>query len=158
MTVAKRFQWEAAHRLPAHPGRCRNLHGHSYRMTVEVEGAVGAGGMVLDFGDLKAAVAPLVEAWDHATLVDAADEALLGAVQEHGWKHVVFERPTTAEHLAAFVAAHVTREAAGPLAACGATRLTVRLAETASAYVVHSVALAPVAAGDGAAAEAARPA
>ena len=158
MTVAKRFHWEAAHRLPEHPGRCRHLHGHSYKMSVEVEGAVGPSGMVADFGELKAAVAPLVEAWDHATLVSAADEALLGVVRRHGWKHFVFDGPTTAEGLARFAAEHVAREAAGVLAACRATRLTVRLAETASAYVVHSLALAPAHAGGGTAAAAAQPA
>ncbi len=73
MKIAKRFRWEAAHRLPWHEGLCRNLHGHSYRMTVELEGEPDARGMVLDFKHLKRVLKPLVDAWDHAILVAESD-------------------------------------------------------------------------------------
>ena len=39
-----RFGFEAAHQLPWHPGRCRDLHGHSYRLEVTVEGPIGEHG------------------------------------------------------------------------------------------------------------------
>ena len=47
------FAFEAAHHLAWHPGRCRNLHGHSYRLDVSVEGPLDANGVVLDFDTLK---------------------------------------------------------------------------------------------------------
>lgn len=53
MKVAKRFRWEAAHRLPWHEGQCRHLHGHSYRMTVELRGDPSGDGMLMDFKHLK---------------------------------------------------------------------------------------------------------
>ncbi len=62
MRVAKDFGWEAAHRLPRHAGLCGNLHGHSYRMTVELEGEPDEHGIVIDFQDIKAVIKPLIDA------------------------------------------------------------------------------------------------
>ena len=65
-TLTKEFKFEAAHRLPHHDGKCQRLHGHSFRMRVVLRGPrlVEDGpkrGMLRDFGDVKAAVAPLVD-------------------------------------------------------------------------------------------------
>ena len=38
MKIAKEFNWEMGHRLPEHFGKCKNIHGHSYKMMVELEG------------------------------------------------------------------------------------------------------------------------
>ena len=72
MLVAREFRFEAAHRLPDHPGPCRHLHGHSYRLRVVCQAPVDATtGLALDFGALKETVhehviAPL----DHSDLND----------------------------------------------------------------------------------------
>ena len=42
MRIRRRFAFEAAHRLPKHPGKCRDLHGHSYELVVTVESCTGA--------------------------------------------------------------------------------------------------------------------
>ena len=42
--VRRRFEFEAAHELPNHPGKCKNLHGHSYKLFVTVERPVDAAG------------------------------------------------------------------------------------------------------------------
>ena len=76
-------------------------------MTLEVEGHVGEDGMVLDFGEVKRVVMPLVEAWDHATLVAENDKELLQIVRQVGWKHFVFPAGPTSEHLAKYVAEHL---------------------------------------------------
>lgn len=65
-TLRKRFTFEAAHRLPKHDGKCARLHGHSWGLVVEVRGpevqASGPkAGMLLDFGEIKAAVQPLLD-------------------------------------------------------------------------------------------------
>lgn len=64
--LTKEFKFEAAHKLPAHDGKCARLHGHSWTMLVTVAGdrlrdSGPKAGMLLDFGDLKAGVQPLVE-------------------------------------------------------------------------------------------------
>lgn len=75
MIVRRRFRFEAAHRLPNHPGKCRRLHGHSYELVVHVDRPVEAhSGMAIDFGDLKRVVAErVVDRLDHVdvnTLID----------------------------------------------------------------------------------------
>jgi 6-pyruvoyltetrahydropterin/6-carboxytetrahydropterin synthase len=57
MILRREYRFEASHTLPRHPGRCKGLHGHSYRFIVEVAGEIDPHhGMVLDFGDLDALV------------------------------------------------------------------------------------------------------
>jgi 6-pyruvoyltetrahydropterin/6-carboxytetrahydropterin synthase len=70
--VRRRFRFEAAHDLPNHPGKCKNLHGHSYVLVVTVERAVEPrSGMAIDFGDLKRIVrAEVVDVLDHTYVND----------------------------------------------------------------------------------------
>jgi len=71
--VVKTFRFEAAHSLPnAPPGhKCRNLHGHGYRIDVHVTGAVDPrGGWVIDFGEITKVVAPILAELDHRLLND----------------------------------------------------------------------------------------
>jgi 6-pyruvoyltetrahydropterin/6-carboxytetrahydropterin synthase len=69
--VIKMFHFEAAHTLPhAPPGhKCRNLHGHSYRVDVHVAGTVDPqSGWVTDFGEIARAVGPVLAEVDHRLL------------------------------------------------------------------------------------------
>src|SRR5580704_11307035 len=73
--IRKLFHFEAAHVLPHHPGKCRRLHGHSYRLEVAVDGPLRedgpARGMVLDFDELATIVRPaILDRLDHASLND----------------------------------------------------------------------------------------
>ncbi|GAB5550255.1 MAG: 6-carboxytetrahydropterin synthase QueD [Sandaracinaceae bacterium] len=154
MRVAKRFRWEAAHRLPWHDGLCKNNHGHSYILEAAVDGAVDDRGMVLDFAVIKRALKPLVEAWDHATLVYEEDERYLAFVRDMDFKHYVLPYDTTAENLARYAADRLLTEAADDLTACGATSVSVRVYETATAYAELVVPVAVPEAGDGAVAQA----
>ncbi len=66
--LTKQFHFEAAHDLPTFPEghKCRRLHGHSFRFDVVVEGEVDpAQGYLIDYGDIKAACAPLIQRLDH---------------------------------------------------------------------------------------------
>src|ERR1700712_856179 len=66
--LSKTFHFEAAHDLPTFPPdhKCRRLHGHSFRFDVIVEGEVDpAKGYLIDYGDIKKAVDPLVRRLDH---------------------------------------------------------------------------------------------
>jgi 6-pyruvoyltetrahydropterin/6-carboxytetrahydropterin synthase len=67
--VTKSFTFEAAHQLPWHPGKCKNLHGHTYRLEVSVRGPLTEDGIVMDFADLAAVVqAKVVQKYDHQYL------------------------------------------------------------------------------------------
>ena len=74
--VTKEFRFEAAHALKGYDGPCRNIHGHSYELSVTVIGSPVTDlqssklGMVMDFGDLKKIVKKqIVDPLDHALLL-----------------------------------------------------------------------------------------
>jgi 6-pyruvoyltetrahydropterin/6-carboxytetrahydropterin synthase len=69
MEICKEFKFEASHVLPHHKGKCSNLHGHSWKLTVYVRGPVDEEtGMVVDYGDIKTCIQPIVDELDHAHL------------------------------------------------------------------------------------------
>ena len=66
--LIKTFSFEAAHDLPTFPEghRCQRLHGHSYRFDVVVEGEVEESkGYLIDYGQIKRVVEPIVKQLDH---------------------------------------------------------------------------------------------
>ena len=73
--ITKQFSFETGHALYGYDGKCRNVHGHSYKLSVTVIGAPIKDsehvkyGMVIDFGDLKHIVKEeIVNVFDHATV------------------------------------------------------------------------------------------
>jgi 6-pyruvoyltetrahydropterin/6-carboxytetrahydropterin synthase len=72
MLLKKEFSFDAAHRLERYHGKCENLHGHTYRMSVEIEGSPDAEGMIVDFAQIKETVdREVVSKFDHSYLNDA---------------------------------------------------------------------------------------
>ncbi|MCA1010050.1 6-carboxytetrahydropterin synthase QueD [Halobacillus halophilus] len=51
--VSKEFTFDAAHHLHCYEGKCKNLHGHTYRVIFGISGYVDDIGIVIDFGDIK---------------------------------------------------------------------------------------------------------
>ncbi|SNR17759.1 6-pyruvoyl trahydropterin synthase family protein [Tenacibaculum jejuense] len=73
--ITKKFTFETAHALYGYDGKCKNIHGHSYKLFVTVIGEPISDtnnpkyGMVIDFGDLKKIVnKEIVDEFDHSTL------------------------------------------------------------------------------------------
>ncbi|HUH47997.1 MAG TPA: 6-carboxytetrahydropterin synthase [Arenibacter sp.] len=73
--ITKQFNFETGHALYGYDGKCRNVHGHSYKLSVTVIGTPITDtqhvklGMVIDFGDLKKIVEEeIVDKYDHATV------------------------------------------------------------------------------------------
>ena len=73
--ITKQFSFETGHALYGYDGKCKNVHGHSYRLYVTVIGKPISDnshvkfGMVIDFGDLKKIVKEeIVDVFDHATV------------------------------------------------------------------------------------------
>lgn len=77
LTVTKEYTWDMAHMLSNHKGLCQNVHGHTYKMQIEVSQDIllaehdpASEGMVIDFKDLKNVVKSLI--------VDPLDHAFMG--------------------------------------------------------------------------------
>jgi 6-pyruvoyltetrahydropterin/6-carboxytetrahydropterin synthase len=73
--ITKQFSFETGHALYGYDGKCKNVHGHSYRLDVTVIGSPITDssnvkyGMVIDFSDLKKiAKEEIVDVFDHATV------------------------------------------------------------------------------------------
>lgn len=107
LSITRRLEFDAGHRLPSHQGQCRNIHGHRYAIEITLAGALvhepsaADDGMVMDFADIKSvAKAKLVDLWDHAFLVYRGDTVMvdfLAAIEGH--KTVVLDVVPTAENL-----------------------------------------------------------
>ena len=109
--VSKEFSFDMAHILDGHDGKCQNLHGHTYKLQVEVSGDLvleGAKkGMVVDFTDVKAVVKEAILApMDHAFIYDTTSEReckIAALLNELNSKTFGIPMRTTAEELARFM-------------------------------------------------------
>ncbi len=139
--VSKDFRFEAAHRLPWHEGLCKNLHGHSYHVTVSLFGERNDRGMVVDFKHIKKLVKPLIDEWDHAVLIAEYDTELRDVVAAIGSRFALLPVDTTAENMASIIAEYVLSEGHGVLSSHGITRIGVAVRETATseAYLERDV-------------------
>lgn len=108
LTITRKLEFDAGHRIPDHKSQCRNLHGHRYTLHITLTGDVVQGegqsdnGMIMDFSDVKAlAKLHLVDVWDHAFLVYRNDRVVrefLDSLPDH--KTVVLDSVPTVENLA----------------------------------------------------------
>ena len=69
------IQFDTAHYLSGYEGKCSNIHGHRYRLVVELasETLQAKGqcrGMVADFSDVKKAMQAIAEQYDHKLLIE----------------------------------------------------------------------------------------
>lgn len=92
LTVTKIFRFCYGHHLPDYEGKCKNFHGHNCRLEITVrEPRIhphdNYPGMVMDFGDLKKIVTPIIEELDHKNLNEILPAAFI---------------PPTAENIAMF--------------------------------------------------------
>lgn len=83
-TCTRRLEWDAAHRVLRHESKCGTLHGHRYVAEIECQAEqLDDVGRVVDFGVVKQIVGQWIDDhWDHTTMVNTADSALLDFVTD----------------------------------------------------------------------------
>jgi 6-pyruvoyltetrahydropterin/6-carboxytetrahydropterin synthase len=98
--VTKVFTFETAHALDGYHGKCKDIHGHSYKLYVTVLGVpindtnISECGMVVDFGDLKKIVnVNIVDKFDHH-LVLRSDSQFKGIEEKNERVKFVDYQPT----------------------------------------------------------------
>ena len=114
VSITKEFSWDMAHMLAGHEGLCKNLHGHTYKMQVEVcrnsggviEGLECSNGMVIDFKDLKNIVkTKIIDPLDHAFIywtnsTDPLENEIANLLIKNGRKVFGVNFRPTAEEMA----------------------------------------------------------
>ncbi|MCW5938967.1 MAG: 6-carboxytetrahydropterin synthase [Fimbriimonadaceae bacterium] len=133
VTINKEFRWEMGHRLPGHP-LCQNVHGHSYRLVVEVTGEPDESGMVVDFGDLAALVKPLLDQLDHCFMLDPDDAVMRDLLEANGFKTTCVPFRSTAENIAVWFLERLGPSLQDRPNVCGAS-VTVHETATSAATV-----------------------
>lgn len=95
MIVGREFVFHAAHNLNDYKGKCENLHGHTYRLRVEISGQVREDGMVMDFTELKRIVEEcVIDVVDHAYLNDILErQSSLERLAQWVWGKLEGELP-----------------------------------------------------------------
>ena len=137
MKIAKEFRWEMGHRLPEHFGKCKNIHGHSYKMIVELEGEVVESGMVMDYYDVKKMVEPVVEKLDHAFMVYKEDEEIISFLEKLKSKMVVVEFQSTVENICKYFLSEIKKFRFPQ----NVEKVSVRIYETADDYAEEEIKL-----------------
>lgn len=135
LTREKTF--DAAHMLSNYEGQCANLHGHTYKAQVTIEGYTDEKtGMLIDFNELNRVIGNTISTLDHATIIsdvehrDRREQGLLEFVASNQMKHKVLQNKCTAENIADFIKAEI----AFALSDRG-VRVSVKLWETPNSFV-----------------------
>ena len=115
--IAKEFQFDACHMLDGHNGKCHNLHGHTYRLLVEISNELITNGssadMVMDYADIKSVVKQqIIDQLDHAYLYNqnnANESQIAELLQQMQRKIFAFPCRTTAEGMSKFIFDHLSQ-------------------------------------------------
>ena len=111
ISVTKEFSFDCAHMLSGHQGLCANLHGHTYKLQVEVTSLNGilkegpSRGMIVDFKHLKHIVKEqIVDKFDHSYVCwihgNSVEYGIGGLLKKRGMRVTEVEYRPTAENMA----------------------------------------------------------
>lgn len=101
--ITSESSFDAAHFLTNYEGKCKNIHGHRWRVVVTIKGEL-INGMLVDFGDFKKDIKDLCDYFDHSFIVEkgSLDKKLFDLLNEQFVLRVV-EFRTTAENFSKYI-------------------------------------------------------
>ncbi len=136
--ITKKFDFEAGHALYGYDGKCKNLHGHSYKLLVTVIGTPiddpenVKHGMVIDFGDLKRIVnEQIINLFDHGMIFNAHSPhaSLAEELKAKGHHVILVDYQPTSENLVVDFAKRIKKHLPENV-----SLFSLRLQETESSY------------------------
>lgn len=114
--VTKEFNFEAGHTLDQHTGKCRNLHGHNYKVFVTMRSKdLNDMEMVKDFYDLNKFAKPMFDEFDHAFMFnrnckDKFEKDIYKVLKKHERKIMELPYRSTAENMAKYFLTRLNAE------------------------------------------------
>jgi 6-pyruvoyltetrahydropterin/6-carboxytetrahydropterin synthase len=116
--ITKEFKFEMAHALKGYDGPCKNIHGHSYELSVTISGKPINDennpklGMVMDFGELKKIVRrEVVDLFDHALVLNSSmNTDLLKSLSKNFEKVILTDYQPTSEMMIIDFARRISAE------------------------------------------------
>ena len=99
--ITKEFDFEAAHALDGYDGKCQDIHGHNYKLSLTFLGepirnkSLSTNGMVVDFGDIKDFLNKKIKPLFDHRLILRKDSRFLGLEQKNKRIRYVDYQPTT---------------------------------------------------------------
>ena len=137
VTITRRLEWVAMHRLPQHEGKCRAFHGHQYAAEVSLTAdRLDDCGRVIDFSVVKELLGGWIDrSWDHTAIFmesdpDPAVRIIAESNAQHGRPVYWLQGPPTAENIVIELA-RVAKELLEPR---GVRVVRIKLWETPHAY------------------------
>lgn len=134
--ITKEFTFEGAHALKGYDGKCKHIHGHSYRLFVTFRGETSEvknhpkSGMVIDFTEIKNLVNNLIiEPFDHALILRDDSPLTQEIKQSYSNVHIVNFQPTC-ENLVNYFADILSKNKPE-----GLELFSIKLHETATSFV-----------------------
>ena len=111
MRITKYVEFDMGHRVPYHKSKCKNPHGHRYRVEVCLEGDIvdlegeSDNGMVMDFKDVKEILMEEVhDKLDHGFMYWTKDKELVKVFNGHRhWLSIEVPFTPTAENICAWL-------------------------------------------------------
>ncbi len=139
MKIGKVFEISYAHRLMNHPGKCKNLHGHTGKIEIQIEATLDlTTDMIIDFQEISDKVkVPVMDLLDHSTILHKEDPLVKQIWSGPVGKLVLLEEHPTAEILSMLVF-NMVREGIDSLSYY---KTTVRFWETEDSYAECSESL-----------------
>lgn len=96
--------FDSSHFLARYNGKCRNIHGHRWRVVIEIAGENLDDGMVVDFTDIKAALKALTDNLDHSLVMekDTLKPQTYECLVDEGFRIMIMDFRPTAENFAKY--------------------------------------------------------
>jgi 6-pyruvoyltetrahydropterin/6-carboxytetrahydropterin synthase len=106
--ITKQFEFQAAHVLSHHPGRCKFPHGHNYKVEITLSASkLDNNGMVCDFNALKSLVQDYLDSFDHCIMLNSDDKENRIRFADNSRTIVFASKDPTSEILAEEIFNHI---------------------------------------------------
>jgi len=119
MKITKEITFDCAHMLSNYDGKCNNLHGHTYKLQVTLEGKTNKNTyMLIDFNELKSILdSAVMQKFDHAVIFSGVDvreesenELLKWVVKYHKKGFILESGKTTCENMVPYIKEFIKEE------------------------------------------------